>query len=81
MPRGTRVLGVDLGGMSRTEAEQALTDAVGPRTGDPVAVDLAGERFPIEAADIALRLAIDAERRRRRSRAARGWPASARCRR
>jgi vancomycin resistance protein YoaR len=59
VPRGTRVLGVDLGGMSRIEAERALTDAVGPRTGDPVAVELAGERFPIEAADIALKLAID----------------------
>jgi vancomycin resistance protein YoaR len=59
VPRGTRVLGVDLGGKSRSEAERALTEALGPRTGDPVAVDLAGERFSIEAADIALRLDID----------------------
>ena len=58
VPRGTRVLGVDLGGRSRGEAERALTDAVGPRTGDPVAVDLAGERLSIEAADIALRLDV-----------------------
>ena len=59
VPRGTKILGVDLGGRSRSEAEQALTDAVGPRTGDPVAVDLAGELFSIKAADIALRLDVD----------------------
>jgi vancomycin resistance protein YoaR len=70
VPRGTRVLGVDLGGKSRTEAERALTNAVGPRTGDPVAVDLAGERFSIEAADIALRLDVD----RSVGRAMRGSP-------
>ncbi len=59
VPRGTKILGVDLGGKSRSEAERALTEAVGPRTGDPVAVDLAGERFLIEAADINLRLNVD----------------------
>ncbi len=59
VPRGTRILGVDLGGKSRSEAERALTEAVGPRTGDPVAVDLAGEKFSIEAADIDLRLDVD----------------------
>ncbi|RSM67828.1 vanomycin resistance protein VanB [Actinoplanes sp. ATCC 53533] len=58
VPRGTKILGVDLGGRSRSDAERRLTDAVGPRTGDPVAVDLAGERFSIEAADIALRLDV-----------------------
>ena len=56
--RGTRVLGVDLGGKSRSEAERALTERVGPRTGDPVRVDLAGEKFSIEAADLGLRLDI-----------------------
>jgi vancomycin resistance protein YoaR len=58
VPRGTVVLGVDLGGKSRSEAERALTEAVGPRTGDPVPVDLAGTKFSIEAADIALRLNV-----------------------
>jgi vancomycin resistance protein YoaR len=59
VPRGTTVLGVDLGGKSRSEAERALTEGVGPRTGDPVAVDLAGERFTVEAADLALRLNVE----------------------
>ncbi|GAA3903762.1 VanW family protein [Amorphoplanes auranticolor] len=59
VPRGTEILGVDLGGKSRTEAERALTDAVGPRTGEPVAVDLAGEKFSLEVATIALRLNVD----------------------
>jgi vancomycin resistance protein YoaR len=59
VPRGTVVLGVDLGGKSRSEAHRALTDALGPRTGDPVPVDLAGSSFSIEAADIALRLDVE----------------------
>ncbi|MFI7597280.1 VanW family protein [Actinoplanes sp. NPDC049681] len=59
VPRGTRVLGVDLGGLSRTEAERKLTEALGPRTGDPVTVDLDGEAVRIEAADIALKLNVD----------------------
>lgn len=59
VPRGTQILGVELGGKSRTEAERALTDAVGPRTGAPVAIDLAGERFSLPAADLGLRLNVD----------------------
>ncbi|MFC3381057.1 VanW family protein [Couchioplanes azureus] len=59
VPRGTRVLGVDLGGRSRTEAERALTEAVGPRTGDPVRVDLDGELVTIRPADIAMTLEVD----------------------
>ena len=59
VPRGTRVLGVDLGGKSRSEAEHALTDAIGPRTGDPVKVNLAGKSFSVAPAAIALRLRIE----------------------
>ncbi|MEV4636362.1 VanW family protein [Actinoplanes sp. NPDC049548] len=59
VPRGTRVLGVDLGGLSRSEAERRLTEALGPRTGDPVAVDLDGKAVRVEAADIALKLNVD----------------------
>ena len=42
VPRGTRVLGLDLGGKSRAEAERLLTGAFGPRAGEPVKVSLAG---------------------------------------
>nr|WP_148308199.1 VanW family protein [Actinoplanes friuliensis] len=59
VPRGTRVLGVDLGGQSRSEAERTLTDALGPRTGDAVAVDLAGEMISVEPADINLKLDVE----------------------
>ncbi|WP_394328235.1 VanW family protein [Couchioplanes caeruleus] len=59
VPRGTRVLGVDLGGRSRTEAERALAEAVGPRTGDPVRVDLDGELVTVAPADIAMTLHVD----------------------
>ena len=59
VPRGTRVLGVDLGGKSRSEAEHALTDAIGPRTGDPVKVNLAGRSFSVAPAAIALTLRIE----------------------
>jgi vancomycin resistance protein YoaR len=58
VPRGTRMAGVDLGGKSRGDAEQALTNELGPRTGNPVAVNLAGDRFSIEAADLGLRLDV-----------------------
>ncbi|MEV6597250.1 VanW family protein [Actinoplanes sp. NPDC051346] len=59
VPRGTRMLGVDLGGKSRSEAERALTEAVGSRTGDPVRVDLEGELITIKPGDIALTLHVD----------------------
>ena len=59
VPRGTRVLGVDLGGKSRTEAERTLTDAIGPRTGDPVTVDLDGKTVRVEPADVGLRLNVE----------------------
>ncbi|MET8150528.1 VanW family protein [Actinoplanes sp. NPDC049668] len=59
VPRGTSVLGVDLGGMSRTDAERTLTNGVGPRTSHPVTVRLAGRSFSIEPAAIAMTLNVD----------------------
>ncbi|PPK93091.1 vancomycin resistance protein YoaR [Kineococcus xinjiangensis] len=50
VPRGTTVAGVDVGGLSRAEAEQSLSTAAGSlgATPVPVVVSVAGE--PVEAA-------------------------------
>jgi hypothetical protein len=60
VPRGTRVLGVDLGGKSRTEAEQTLHQRFDRRAGDPVAIVLDGSRVSVAPAEIGLRLDVDA---------------------
>ncbi|WP_199510665.1 VanW family protein [Nucisporomicrobium flavum] len=59
VPRGTKLLGLDLGGKSRTEAERAVTDTFGPRTDDPVTVDLDGKTLRIAPAEIGLRLNVE----------------------
>ncbi|WP_314247104.1 VanW family protein [Streptomyces kutzneri] len=57
--QGTRVLGVDLGGMSRAEARQALTRELGPAAAAPIAVKI-GDR--VEKADpAALGLSLDTD--------------------
>ncbi|MFI7353929.1 VanW family protein [Streptomyces avidinii] len=57
--RGTRVLGVDVGGMSRTEARRALTRELGPTAAAPIAVKI-GDR--VEKADpAALGLSLDTD--------------------
>lgn len=57
--QGTRVLGVDLGGMSRAEARQALTRQLGPAAAAPITVKI-GDR--VEKADpAAFGLSLDAE--------------------
>ena len=60
VPRGTRVLGVDLGGKSRTEAEQALHERFDRRADDPVVIVLDGSRISVAPKDIGLRLDVDA---------------------
>ncbi|GGL04915.1 hypothetical protein GCM10012284_44390 [Mangrovihabitans endophyticus] len=60
VPRGTRVLGLDLGAKSRSEAERALADAYGPRATEPVDVNFDGARLRIAPADIGMTLDIDA---------------------
>nr|WP_296069636.1 VanW family protein [uncultured Actinoplanes sp.] len=60
VPRGTRVLGTDLGAMSRTEAEQALHDRVDAHAGDAVRIRLDGRGVRLAPAAIGLRLDVDA---------------------
>ncbi|AGL20878.1 hypothetical protein [Actinoplanes sp. N902-109] len=59
VPRGTRVLGLDLGGKSRTVAERTLSDAFAPHVNDPVRVDLGGRTVTISPVEIGLRLNVD----------------------
>lgn len=57
--RGTRVRGVDIGGMSRAEARQALARELGPSAAAPVVMKI-GDR--VEKADpAALGLSLDSE--------------------
>jgi vancomycin resistance protein YoaR len=60
VPRGTRVLGVDVGGTSRSEAERTLHDRFDGRAGEPVTVNLAGRSLTVAPADIAMTLDVDA---------------------
>ena len=60
VPRGTRVLGVDLGAKSRSEAERALHDAFDPRAAEPVRVRLDGEAAEVRPEAVGLSLDVDA---------------------
>ncbi|MCA2214058.1 VanW family protein [Jidongwangia harbinensis] len=59
VPRGTRVLGLDVGNKSRSEAERLLADEFGPRAAEPVAVDLDGT--PVRLTPAAIGLVLDVE--------------------
>jgi vancomycin resistance protein YoaR len=58
VPRGTRVLGIDLGGKSRSEAVRALREGFGSRAADEVSLNLDGKPVTIEPVDIGLALAV-----------------------
>ncbi len=60
VPRGTRVLGVDLGAKSRSEAERLLRDRFGPRAGEPVRVRLDGRPSEVKPETIGMTLDVDA---------------------
>ncbi len=60
VPRGTRVLGVDLGAKSRSEAERLLRDRFGPRAGEPVRVRLDGRPTEVKPETIGMTLDVDA---------------------
>ena len=60
VPRGTRVLGVDVGAKSRAEATRALTDAFGDRTAEPVAVALDGKTVPVKPESVGMTLDVEA---------------------
>jgi hypothetical protein len=59
VPRGTRVLGVDLGGRSRSDAERILHDRFDRQAGDPVEVLLNGRSESLVPAGIGLRLDVN----------------------
>jgi hypothetical protein len=59
VPRGTWVLGVDLGGKSRSDAELKMHTAFDPRAAEPVDVSLNGERLSITPSAIAMTLDVD----------------------
>jgi vancomycin resistance protein YoaR len=60
VPRGTTVLGVDVGARSRAAAERALHAAFDARAGEPVDVRLDGRRLTVGPAAVGLSLDIPA---------------------
>ncbi len=60
VPRGTTVLGVDLGAMSRAEAERTLHERFDARAGEPVGVLLDGGSVTVVPQDIAMTLDVAA---------------------
>lgn len=70
VPRGTTVLGVDIGGRSRAEAATALRDGLGKRVADPVPIRIGDANATIKPKDVGLVIdyAATAER------AVQSWP-------
>ena len=60
VPRGTRVLGLDIGAMSRSEAERALKDEFEPRAAEPAKVDFDGKPLAVAPDSIEMALDVDA---------------------
>ena len=60
VPRGTKVLGIDLGALSRAEAERALHQKFDERAGEPVGVLLDGASVTVAPQDIAMTLDVAA---------------------
>jgi vancomycin resistance protein YoaR len=60
IPRGTTVLGVDVGGMSEAEATTALEAGLGARAGAPARVSMDGKSFELAAKDVGLALDVPA---------------------
>ncbi|MDP9417639.1 MAG: hypothetical protein M3P48_07390, partial [Actinomycetota bacterium] len=55
VPRGTTVLGVDIGGLTRGDAEQRLQDAFGERATMPIPVTANGKRLELDPAAAGIR--------------------------
>jgi vancomycin resistance protein YoaR len=70
VPRGTHVLGIDIGGRAKTEAAEALLRGVGARLGEPVTVTVGPTMATIHPEDVGLHLDAPATV----DRAASGWP-------
>jgi hypothetical protein len=59
VPRGVRVLGVDLGGLSRSEAERKLGEHLAAWVGGPARIRLDGRDLVLDAAALHLRIDVD----------------------
>lgn len=60
VPRGSKVLGADLGGMTRAEARDALAGPVQERAATPVRVTVDGKAVEFAPADVALAVDVAA---------------------
>ncbi|WP_338079824.1 VanW family protein [Antrihabitans stalactiti] len=64
VPRGTRVAGIDVGGMNADEAERVLRDRIGPRTDSPAAVQAGDVRAGVTPTSAGLSVDWDATLKR-----------------
>jgi vancomycin resistance protein YoaR len=60
IPRGTTVLGIDLGGKDRAEAAAALRSGLAGRADDPVTVRIGERRTRVDPRDVGLAVDVDA---------------------
>ena len=60
VPRGTRVLGLDVGAKSRAEAESLLRRTFGPRADEPVKVRLGDKPLEVKPKTIGMTLDVEA---------------------
>ncbi|MGI8648249.1 MAG: VanW family protein [Mycobacteriales bacterium] len=60
VPRGTRVLGVDIGGRSKVAAVAALRAGIRGKESQAVKLRFGGKEFSVTASDIGMRLDLDA---------------------
>jgi len=73
VPRGTTVLGVDLGGRNRTEAAHALNSGLaarGEQVAKPVVVKVGDQTASVKPTDVGLAVDVDATV----AKASKGWP-------
>ncbi len=70
VPRGTTVLGIDIGGRGQAEASQALVAGLGDRVAEAVPVRFGDKAAAVDPSAIDLHFDADATV----ARAARGWP-------
>lgn len=58
--RGTTVMGVDIGGMSREEAAATLEQSIGAQAGKPIRLRVADQAFEVDPAQAGLRFDVEA---------------------
>lgn len=73
IPRGTTVLGVDIGGSSESEAQTTLRKALGDRLTAPVKMEISGKEISADPTEMGLSLDVSATVRRAKNQIVNPW--------